>query len=164
MKIINKKILFICLVLLPFFGYSQKKRISVKPLTFAQLQDSMQVDPKPILLKLSTEWCVYCKLQDKQIEKSDSLQKLLHNNFYYIEMDAETKDIISFNGSVYHSRANGLSNGVHELAEALGKVDGQLGYPVIVVLDNSYKMLFRYQGLLGNNELIKVLLLAAAMK
>ncbi len=164
MKIVYKNILFLWLVLLPFFSYSQKKSVLVKPLTFSQLHDSMQMHAKPILLKLSTDWCVYCKLQDKQIEKSDSLQKILRNNFYYVEMDAETKAPISFNGRQYHARSNGLSKGVHELAEALGKENGQIGYPVIVILNEKYKMLFRYQGLMDKKELIKVLLLTAETK
>ncbi len=164
MKIVHKNILLISLVLLPFLSYSQKKSVLVKSLTFPQLQDSMQLHPKPILLRLSTDWCVYCKLQDKQIEKSDSLQKILQNNFYYVEMDAETKATISFNGRQYQSRSNGLSKGVHELAEALGKENGQIGYPVIVVLNERYKMLYRYQGLMEKKELIKVLLLTTEMK
>ncbi len=164
MKIVYKNFLFISLVLLPFLCYSQNRKLLVQPLTFLQLQDSMQLHPKPILLKLSTDWCVYCKLQDKQIEKSDSLQKILQKSYYYVEMDAETKATMIFNGRQYHSRSNGLSKGVHELAEALGKENGQIGYPVIVVLNERYKMLYRYQGLMGRNELIKVLLLTTETK
>jgi thioredoxin-related protein len=149
--------ILIALLLFSFAANAQKKNVT-KPLSFQQLQDSMQKKPKPILLNLFTDWCLYCKMQDKQIEKSDSLQKILQQHFYYVQMDAETKVNIVLNGTEYKGRANGLSAAAHELAETLGKENGQLSYPIIIVLDKNYKPIFKSHGFIDSRKLSKVLL------
>lgn len=63
---------------------------------------------------------------DRSIEKSDSIQQILNKDFYYVQMNAESRDPIKFNGTTYNARTNGLSPGVHELAETLGKEDARL--------------------------------------
>ena len=156
-------LILIALLLFSLVSHSQNKKVVVKPLSFPQLADSMKKRPKPILLNLFTDWCLYCKLQDKQIEKSDSLKKILQQHFYYVQMDAEARETITFNGSEYNGRANGLSATAHELAATLGKENGQLSYPVIIVLDKNYKIIFRSQGFIDSRKLSNVLLAIAEL-
>lgn len=156
-------LILIALLLFSAVTYGQNKKVIAKPISFQQLQDSMQKKPKAIVVNLSTTWCLYCKLQDKQIEKSDTLQKILQRHFYYVQMNAEAGEPIVFNGREYSGSKNGLSAGVHELAETLGKENGQLSYPAIVVLDKNYKIIFRSQGFIDSRKLLKILLAISRM-
>jgi len=144
------------LLLLPVFIFSQNKKQKVVALSFVQLQDSMSINPKPVLLKIETDWCVYCKMQEAQILKNDSLQQLLSSNFYFVKMDAESKEDIKFNGRTYSFHA---VNKVHYLAETLGTESGKLAYPVMIVLDNNYQVLYRNHGMVQSKDLYKILTL-----
>ncbi|MCY7309237.1 MAG: thioredoxin family protein [Chitinophagaceae bacterium] len=79
----SKMYIFLLLLLIvPFFGTAQKKKGTFAQISLDQLRDSMTIHPKPILLRITTDWCVYCKLQDAQLAKDDSIKKLLRSYFY----------------------------------------------------------------------------------
>lgn len=123
-----------------------------RPVDFKALQDSMSVQPKPVLLLLSTDWCVYCRMQKFQIQRN---KKFLKNSsyFYYAELNAESKDPLKFKGRTYRFLPNGQSSGVHELALALGKHNGTLAYPTWVVMDKDLNILYRHPGLLSRKDI-----------
>jgi len=72
-----------------------------RPLTFAQLRDSMAVHPKPVVIKLYTDWCMYCRMQDRQISRDTLLQQLLSEKYYYVAFNAESHDPVIFNDTSY---------------------------------------------------------------
>lgn len=152
---IRKAILILAFISSSFVVQAQD--YDLNKLTFPQLEDSVEVIPKPIVIKIYTDWCVYCKLQDKQILKSDSLKELLNRNFYYLELNAEMEETLLFNNVKYDFKPNGLSGGVHTLAETLGSENGELSYPILVVLDSSYRILYRFKGLTSEKDLLRVL-------
>lgn len=123
------------------------------PLDFRVLQDSMNVQPKPVLLLLSTDWCVYCKMQKFQIRRNKKFMKSSHY-FYYAELNAESKEPLKFRGKIYRFLPNGTSSGVHELAVALGKHNGTLAYPTWVVMDKDLNILYRHSGVLDKKDLL----------
>lgn len=125
------------------------------PLDFKHLQDSMRARPKPVLLLLSTDWCVYCKMQKFQIQKSKKFRKS-SNHLYYAELNAESKEPLMFKGRTYRFLPNGESSGVHELAVALGKHNGTLAYPTWVVMDKNLTILYRHSGVLNAHDLQRV--------
>jgi thioredoxin-related protein len=153
----NFRILLFLFTLIPVSMYAQDDQSILRPLSFSALQDSMIKKPKPILIKIYTDWCVYCKMQDQQLKKSDSLKNIINKNFYFAELDAETTDSIYFNGKGYGYKAGGISAGINELAEILGKQNGQLTYPAIIILNSEYQILYRLQGLINNVQLIQLL-------
>lgn len=126
-----------------------------RPLDFKHLQDSMRVQPKPVLLLLSTDWCVYCKMQKFQIRRNKKLEKS-SSHFYYAELNAESKEPLMFKGRTYRFLPNGESAGVHELAVALGKHNGTLAYPTWVVMDKNLNILYRHSGVLNAHDLQRV--------
>ncbi|MDZ4808924.1 MAG: thioredoxin family protein [Bacteroidota bacterium] len=151
----SKMYIFLLLLLIvPFFGTAQKKKGTFAPISLDQLRDSMTIHPKPILLRITTDWCVYCKLQDAQLAKDDSIEKLLRSYFYFTELDAESKEPVFFNGITYNYQS---TNRVHELAEKLGSENGQIAYPVMIVLDRNYNLLYRNQGMLTAKVLYQLL-------
>ena len=127
-----------------------------KPVAITALADSMRINPKPILLLISTDWCKYCGMQKALLQKNKDLQSA-KDSFYHLELNAETRDSIIFNGKIYHYKNNGATTGIHELAVALGDQKRGVGYPTWVLLDKKYRVLFRHNGVLAPKELKIVL-------
>lgn len=150
----NYRLKIIIIMLLTTTMYSQVKE--VKYVSFGQLEDSMRIFPKPILIKITTNWCAICKLQDQQILKDPELLKVLAEKYYLVELNAETKETIVFNNKKYNYIPNGTSSGIHELAYMLGNQKGQLSYPTWVIIDQNYNIIFQYGGVLKSDILKKL--------
>ncbi|MCO6148204.1 thioredoxin family protein [Flavobacterium sp. NRK1] len=142
----KKQFLILLIIFAASFGYSQKNYT----VTFTELTLKMAQEPRPIIIKIYTDWCAICKLQNKQIEKDSNLMQLLVNNYYYIAFNAESHEAIVFNGKVYHFIPQG-TGGINALAAELSKAKSS--YPYWVFLDSDYKILFQYNGLLKSKHL-----------
>ncbi len=126
-------------------------------LTMAQADSSMQKEAKPLLILLSTDWCRYCRMQKNQLQKNKDFQSAL-SQFYFVEFNAEYQEMIPFRGQSWPYKPTGESVGMHTLAEELagGK---EVAYPVWVLLDKEYQLVFRYNGVLTSEQL-KILITA----
>ena len=124
------------------------------PVTFTYLQDSMAKHPKPIVIKIYTEWCSYCKMQDMQIKRSPALQQLLSEKYYYVTLNAECRQPIVFNDTTYSFIPYG-TQGIHALAAKL--MEHHAAYPAWVVLDTSYRVKVFYTGMLKDKSLLAFL-------
>jgi len=122
-----------------------------------RLEETLLSTPRPVVIKLYTSWCTYCKMQDHELRKHPELVQLLENGFHYVAMDAETKEDILFNGKNYQFVSGGLSGGTHQLAYALGSQQGTLGYPAWILLDARYNVIARHQGFLTGEQLERFL-------
>lgn len=142
------------ILLLSFIGLPQLSA-QVQPTPIQDIDSLIQVEPKPMLILLSTDWCQYCQMQKMQIRKNEAFLKNKHN-FYYSEFDAETKQEIIFNGIAFNYKPTGIHIGTHTLAEYLNG-DQQLVYPTWVILDPHYNILFRHQGVLLPKEIKKLM-------
>ncbi|WP_084163878.1 thioredoxin family protein [Olivibacter sitiensis] len=147
-KLLERTILYM-LILLQLFGlaYAQAK---IEPLPIEMLADSMNQKPKAILVLVATDWCSYCQLQKARMAKSKELRDV-SQYVYYVELSAEAKDTIVFDGQPYSYLNNGPSSGIHELAVHLAEEHGRVAYPTLVLLDNNYQVVFRFQGLLSKD-------------
>ncbi len=132
---------------------AQVKNRSISPTV---LTDSMNIQPKPILMLISTDWCNYCRMQQAQLQKNQDFIAA-KDQFYYVELNAETKDSIKFNGTVYRYQNTGPSTGIHGLAVELANQKGGIAYPTWILLDQKYKILFKHPGLLPPQELKQLL-------
>ncbi|TXJ22489.1 MAG: thioredoxin family protein [Chitinophagaceae bacterium] len=115
----------------------------------------MSKQAKPLLILLSTDWCMYCRMQKNQLRENKAFTKRA-NDFYYIDFDAENKESIKFHGQEYHFKPNGPSTGVHGLATALSGPE-PIAFPTWVLLDKDYHVLFRYRGVLTPAQLSKLM-------
>jgi thioredoxin-related protein len=135
------------LLLTAIAGHSQKSYA----VTFTALPEKMAETPRPLLIKVYTDWCSICKIQDKKIEKDKELQAVLANQYYYLELNAESTEAVSFNGKVYRFIPHGVSGGIHELAMQL--CNKQAAYPCWVLLSKDYKTRLLYNGLIQAKDL-----------
>lgn len=104
------------------------------------IEDSMAKEVKPILVKIETPWCGYCKLMDKKVYPYKKVTKELTKNYYCIKLNAEENQTIELNDTTYNFKIYGGNRGIQELARKWGKRDGQIKYPTTVILDENYQV------------------------
>lgn len=143
----KKQIYIVFLLMLTINAYSQQA------LSFDVLAEKMDREPRPIVLKIYTDWCSMCKLQDRQLSKNDEVQNLLSENYYYLELNAETRKTLPFGGRAYKFIPNG-TGGINTLAAKLCKSQS---YPCWVFLSEDYTVITTYNGLLKPEQLLEIL-------
>lgn len=106
---------------------------------FGELPNLFNQHKKAILLFIHTDWCKVCKMQESTVFNDDSLSKALNENFYLLKLNAEEKKDIEFFGRKYKGAT---ANHFHELAEYLGKKDGQLIFPTTIILNEKFQLIY----------------------
>ncbi len=135
------------------FAQKNKEKPTVKWISTTQLEDSMQVKPKKIFIDLYTDWCGPCKLMDKKVFTNKYVVKLLNEYYYAVKLNGENKDTLIFNGKKYVFIKKTETQGTHELAYFIGTEAGVLRYPTIVILDEKYKVIYRYPAYISAQNL-----------
>lgn len=137
----KKTVFYLMLFLLPCFCLSQ-----IKTDTFSGFEKLQKQNQKPIIIHLYTDWCSVCKIESFQLKKDKDLNKMIEENFYLINFEAEkTKEKINFQGKEFNYLPNGNS-GIHELALALSKNKNQPVYPLWIILDKNQKLVYYHEG------------------
>ena len=107
----------------------------IKWYTFEEAVKASKDHPKKMFIDLYTDWCGWCKKMDKSTFKDPQVIQYLNANFYPVKFNAEQKESIQFKGHELKYLSDVSRRGVHELAYAL--LDGRLGYPAFVYLDEN---------------------------
>jgi thioredoxin-related protein len=89
--------------------------------------------------------------------KDQQLLNVLNTSFYFVVLDAESTNDITFNKHTFTFKPSGPSTGIHELATALATIDNQVVYPTITIIDANYSILFQKQSYLKAKDLISIL-------
>lgn len=110
----------------------------VKWLTVEEAYAQTQVNPKPILIDVYTDWCGWCKKMDKTTYANAEIVNFLNDNYYAVKFDAEQKEDVTIMGHTFKFVAEGR-RGYHELAAAL--LNGQMSYPSTVFLTDSFHVI-----------------------
>jgi len=100
-------------------------------------------EPRKIMIDVYTDWCGWCKVMDSKTFNNQVIADYLNKNFYPVKLNAEQKADISLDGKVYKYIPSG-SKGYHQLAYEL--LNGNLGYPSVVFLDEKTNMIQPLQG------------------
>jgi len=140
---------------------SAKEQASVSvPLTsyaFSERDSLMAVESRPTVIFLHAEWCKFCKNMEQTTLKNEHVIQLLNEEFYFVSFDGEQRESIAFNGHNFAFRPNGRSSGTHELAAALGNIDGTLTYPTLVILNPGNEIVFQFGSFLSARQMRSVL-------
>ena len=125
--------------------------------SFRTIDSLNSINEKNIVVFIHTDWCKYCKKMQGKTFQNEEVINLLNESFLFNSLDAETEKLISFNGHNFKFIPKGNDVGEHELAKALGSVDGELNFPTICILNSQYEIIFQYGGYLSSKEFLAVL-------
>jgi thioredoxin-related protein len=126
----------------------------IKWYTWEEAHALSKDNPKKVFIDLYTDWCGWCKKMDASTFQEPDVIKYLNENFYPVKFNAEQKETIVFNGTEFTFIDQGR-RGVHQLAYAL--LDGRLGYPAFVMLDESFARIMISPGFKQSPQLMKEL-------
>ncbi|NVO12207.1 MAG: DUF255 domain-containing protein [Bacteroidales bacterium] len=155
-----KKTLFLYffLVAISFNALAQTENSKIKWYTIEEALKLNEKSPKKIFIDLFTDWCRWCKEMDKNTFNNPIIVDYLNKNFYPVKFDAESKQAITYNGTVYKNTGTQLRS-PHDLAVAF--TNGQLSYPTSVYLDGSSKLLTTVPGYLAPADIEPILVFFA---
>lgn len=83
--------------------------------------------------------------------------ELLNNRYYFISFDGEQKEKVTFRNHLFQYQPTGRNTGTHELATALGTIEGSLTYPAFIILNSDYEIIFQYNAFLSGQEIVRIL-------
>jgi len=113
-------------------------------------------NPKPILLYFSTDWCAYCKIQDREFDKNIELINSLSEKYYFIKLDGESLDDFIFLENKYSSNSNEIKKSTHDFVKVFLSVNEQETYPFWIVLNQNLEIIGKEFGFLDQNKLKKL--------
>jgi len=135
-----KKIFFL-LILVSFslFSFGQP----VKWYTIEEAMAMTKKEPRKIVIDVYTTWCKWCKVMDTATFQNPVVAGYLNKKFYPVKFNAEQHADVIFEGKTYKYVPGG-GRGYHELAAVL--LNGNMGYPSVVFLDEKGQMIQPMQG------------------
>ena len=130
---------FILILLLSKISSAQE----VKWYTIEQAIELNRKEPKKLVVDVYTDWCVWCKVMDKNTFGNAIIAEYLNKKYYPVKFNAEQKENITIGDNTYKFVAQGR-RGYHELAAAL--LNNKMGYPSVVFLDEQIRIIQPFQG------------------
>ncbi len=122
--------LLVATVLVAFLlAFRFKKTVKMQWQNVEQTSQQYQIEKKPIIIDLYTDWCHYCRVMDTTIYASDSVSNYISQHFYAAKLNAEDKKELVWMGKKYKYVPKYK---VHELAIELTK--GSLVYPTTIII------------------------------
>ena len=126
-----------CLFTITAFRTTPAPKAEIKWYTWEEAVELNKTKPKKIFVDVYTDWCGWCKRMDKSTFVDEKVAAYMAAHYYPVKLNAEQKADIKFNGEVFKYVDSGNGRGVHTLAYAL--LDGKMGYPSMVYLNEKYE-------------------------
>lgn len=118
------------------------------------LEDSLKKQPKPVYLFIHTDWCRYCRMQEKVSFKDPQVLAIISDQYYALQLNAEDTATIQFKNSTYYFDS---SQGYHQLALTFKQVQQTLTFPTHVFLTAELDQPNQLPGYFRKNELLAAL-------
>ncbi len=145
------------LLLLASLSFRAQDVDTLRVYSFAEAEALQVQEPRPYLVFIHADWCKYCRGMERNTFSDPAVVELLNERYYFVELDGEDPSSIEFAGREFVYVPSGTTTGVHELAEALGSINGKLAYPTTVVLGANNEIDFQYNAFLSAEQLLSVL-------
>lgn len=143
--------IFVLLVALYSVSYSQN---DIKWLTLEEAEALNKIRPKKVFIKISTEWCEWCKKFNNTTLSNTEIKNYLTENYYPVELNPEHKQKIIWKGNEYKLIRYGHTF-INEWA--LIYLHGQMSFPSIVILDEELNLIQAIPGYIDKKTLSAIL-------
>ena len=155
----TKKLLFLFIFFGCFIICAQERngKEVLNIFTFEEVEEIHQQIPKPILVFLYTDWCKICFGMKKTTFKNRKVIQFLNEKFYFIKLNAEEKQDITFLGKMFTYKPTGTNTGMHELAAELGTIKKTIIYPTTIILNTVFEIDAQLTGLYNARKMIGIL-------
>lgn len=143
-----KKVLYIslmiiasALIIVPAGAQTQKppaqpsSSAKIKWMDFEEAVALNKKKPKKIFIDMYTDWCGWCKKMDAATFVNPVIVEYMNDNFYAVKFNAERKDTVEFNGTIYVNPNPTGTRSSHQLAQEL--LNGRMSYPSFIILDEN---------------------------
>ena len=140
------------------FPAHAQKTASPEKIHWYSFEEAMALSekkPKKIFVDLYTDWCGWCKQMDKTTFADSIIIRTMNKYYYAVKLNAERKDTVVYKGNKYINPSPGSARSTHQLAITL--LQGQLGYPSFVFLNDKQDMITKVMGYRSNKELEVIL-------
>ncbi|MDX2134206.1 MAG: DUF255 domain-containing protein [Saprospiraceae bacterium] len=137
---------------------SAPETVEMKWYTWEEAAALNKTAPKKIFVDVYTDWCGWCKKMDKSTFVDPKVAAYMSEHFYPVKLNAEQKGDIVFNGTTF-KYVTSEGRGYHTLAYSL--LEGQLGYPSFVYLNEKYERIMVSPGFKDPATIMKELTFAA---
>ncbi len=134
-----------------------QKREALNEFAFAKAEQLQQQETRPYLVFLHTDWCKYCRGMEQNTFTNPAVVEVLNRDYYFIPFNAETTESITFANRSFHYKPTGTKTGMHELAMALGTIDGKVSFPTIIILSKELEIIFQTASFLNKEQLLAIL-------
>ena len=138
--------LFVCLILLSAtFSIAQEKPAPAdkeKKIKWYSFEDAYKLNkkkPRKMFVDVYTDWCGWCKRMDSETFANPIIAAYMEKNFYCVKLDAERKDTVIIDNTVFVNPNPGSKRSTHKLAIEL--LRGKLSYPSYVFLNEKGQMI-----------------------
>jgi len=139
-------------IIIIFLGITSTGFCQLQSRSFEEMDSLQQIQKRKIIVFIHTDWCQYCQKMKSTTFKNQEIIESLNSDFYFIDLNAEEKQDISFNNQTFKYQPTGNNVGVHELALQLGTMNNQIVYPVLCVLNEKNEIMLQYNNYLSPKD------------
>jgi thioredoxin-related protein len=130
----------------------ETSKAGIEWMSFEQAVAKSQANPKKIFIDVYTHWCGWCRRMDASTFIDSSVVDYMNKNYYAVKLDAETKDTIHFQDTIFVYRPEYKAN---ELAVSL--LSRKMSYPTSIYLDENFAMLSPVPGFQTTQQMLPLL-------
>lgn len=131
----------------------------IRWMSFEEAVKASDASPKKIFIDVYTDWCGWCKRMDAGTFSDSSVIAYMNANYYAVKLNAETRDTIRFRENSFVYKPEFKANEI-----ALSLLNGKMGYPSFVILDERFAIMRTLSGYQQVDELLGSLQELNAMK
>ena len=106
----------------------------IRWMSLDDVQVAMKEKPKKVFMDVYTDWCGWCKVMDKKTFSHPEVIKYINQNFYAVKLNAEQRDPIRFNGSMFSFKEEYRANEF-----AVNMLQGRMSYPTTVIMEENFQ-------------------------
>lgn len=122
------------------------QQVNESKINWTDFQNGLELQKsssKKMLVYVYTDWCSYCKKMESGTFSDPELIAFINKNYIPVKLNAESREVYKLGGYEFKYIQN-QGRGYNELAAAL--LDGQMGYPSTVFMNEKTERITVYPG------------------